>query len=141
MILVLGLMLFGTEKRMPEPTSSLSSGKKFFLAISFFGIGIYGGFIQAGIGFLIIMTLTAVGYDLVKTNALKVLVVVIFTPVALFIFISKGQVDFLKGFVLAAGNATGAWIATRVVVERGQRFIRWIVIVAVIGFAVKLFLV
>jgi uncharacterized membrane protein YfcA len=140
MILVLGIMLFSSGKKVPNITLSLTTSKKVLMAISFFGIGIYGGFIQAGIGFLIIIILTAVGYDLVRTNALKVLVVLIFTPVVLLIFIVNGQVDFVKGLVLASGNSLGAWIATRVVVEKGHRFIRWIVMVAVVGFAVKLFL-
>lgn len=140
MILVLGLMFFGPGKKVLKSTPSLNSGKKVLLAISFFGVGVYGGFIQAGMGFLLIMILTAIGYDLVRSNALKVLVVLIFTPVVLFIFISRGQVDFLKGFVLAAGNAFGGWIGTRVVVEKGHNFIRWIVMVAVFSFAVKLIL-
>jgi uncharacterized membrane protein YfcA len=140
MILVLGLMLFDAKKPLPQTLPSLTPKRKAFLAISFFAIGIYGGFIQAGIGFLIIVALTAIGYDLVRTNALKVLVILIFTPVVLYIFIAKGQIDFLRGFVLAAGNVFGAWIGTRIVVEKGHRFIRWIVMVAVVGFAVKLFL-
>ncbi|MFQ6112467.1 MAG: sulfite exporter TauE/SafE family protein [bacterium] len=140
MILVLAIMLFSPGRKVSNSTPLLNTSKKFLMALSFFGIGIFGGFIQAGIGFLIIMILTAVGYDLVRTNALKVLVVLIFTPVVLFIFISNGQVDFLKGFVLAVGQALGGWIATRIVVERGHRFVRWIVMVAVVGFAVKLFL-
>ena len=140
MILVLGLMFFGPKKQSPQSIPSFTLRRKLFLAISFFGIGVYGGFIQAGIGFLIIMVLTAIGYDLVRTNALKVLVILIFTPVVLYIFISKGQVDFIKGFVLAAGNALGGLIGTRIVVEKGHRFIRGIVMVAVIVFALKLFL-
>ncbi|MFQ5822580.1 MAG: sulfite exporter TauE/SafE family protein [bacterium] len=140
MILVLAIMLFNPGRKVPNITVSLNTSRKFFMALSFFGIGIYGGFIQAGIGFLIIMILTAVGYDLVRTNALKVLVVLIFTPVVLFIFILEGQVDFVKGLVLAAGSTLGGWIATRFVVEKGHRFIRWIVMVAGVGFAVKLFL-
>ncbi len=140
MILVLSIMLFRSDKNVTYPALSLSTSKKCFMAVAFFGIGIYGGFIQAGIGFLLIMALTTVGYDLVRTNALKVLVVLIFTPTVLFIFIVNGQVDFVKGLVLAAGNAMGAWIATRVVVEKGHRFIRWIVMLTLVGFAVKLFL-
>lgn len=139
MILVLALMLFGSKKQATQSLPILTTKRKVYLAISFFAIGIYGGFIQAGIGFLIIVALTAIDYDLVQTNALKVLVILIFTPVVLYIFIANGQIDFLKGFVLAAGNTFGAWIATRVVVERGHRFIRWIVMAAVVGFAVKLF--
>ncbi len=139
MILVMGFMFFGHGKKEPQSSPTFNNSKTAILAVSFFFVGVYGGFIQGGIGFLIILVLTMAGYDLVKTNALKVLVVLIFTPFALFIFIINGQVDFLKGLVLASGNATGAWLASRVVVERGHNFIRWIVMIAVLGFAVKLF--
>jgi uncharacterized membrane protein YfcA len=48
--------------------------------VIFFFLGVYGGFIQAGIGFLILAALTWIkGYDLVTGNAVKVFVV-LFTP-------------------------------------------------------------
>lgn len=139
MIMVMGFIFFGKKKPTHAFTGELSLSKKVLLVISFFVIGIYGGFIQAGVGFLLITALTATGYDLVKTNALKVLVVLAFTPFALMIFIMNGQVNFLYGFVLAIGNSTGAIIATKMVVEKGHNFIRWIVIAAVTVFAIKLF--
>lgn len=138
MVLVLALMFFSHSDRGSQTVPQMGRAKKIILSVVFFVIGIYGGFIQAGIGFLIIAALTAVGYDLVRTNALKVLVILIFTPLALFIFILHGEVDYVKGFVLAAGNASGAWIATRVVVEKGHKFIKWIVMIAVVAFAAKL---
>lgn len=138
MVAVMALNFFGPGRREPLADPEFSARKKTVLAIAFFAIGIYGGFIQGGIGFLIIAALTLVGYDLVKTNALKVLVVLVFTPFALGIFIYNGEVDYLLGSVLAVGNGIGGWLATRVVVEKGHRFVRWIVMAAVIGFAVKL---
>lgn len=138
MVLVLGLMFFRKSNISQIETLNLTLFKKVYLAGAFFFLGIYGGFIQAGIGFLIIIVLSLAGYDLVKTNALKVLVVLIFTPVALYIFIKEGHVDFFKGGVLAIGNALGALIGTQVMIVKGHRFIRWIVMVAVVAFAVKL---
>ncbi len=139
MILVLGPLFFGLGPKPAQSSDSPSSSKKCFLAIAFFGVGIYGGFIQGAVGFLIIFALTLAGYDLVRTNALKVLVVLIFTPFALFIFIINGQVDYLKGLILAAGSAAGAWLATKVVVEKGHNFLRWLVMITMAAFAVKLF--
>lgn len=139
MVIVIGLMFLKPGHNL-QASPIINKNKKIILAISFFGIGIYGGFIQGGIGFLIITVLSLIGYDLVRTNALKVLVVLFFTPFALLVFILHDEVNFLLGVVLAAGNAVGAWLASRVVVERGHNFIRWIVVIAVIGFAVKLFL-
>lgn len=136
----LGLMLFGPGRHAPEVPPQLTWRKKILMGLAFAGLGVYGGFIQAGIGLLIILVLTAIGYDLVRTNALKVLVVLIFTPLALVVFMVNGQVDYLKGLVLASGNALGAWLGAHVVVQKGHWFLRWIVMAAVVGFALKLLL-
>ncbi len=139
MVGVAGFMFFGRKPRqLPQEETRANGWKLLAVIVSFFVIGIYGGFIQGGIGFLLITALTLTGYDLVKTNALKVLIVLVYTPFALAIFIWNGQVDFARGIMLAAGNATGAWFASRVVVEKGHAFLRWIVMFAILGFAIKL---
>jgi uncharacterized membrane protein YfcA len=139
MLFVMAITFFGGGLAKFHNEVALNTKKKIVLASAFFGIGIYGGFIQAGVGFLIIMVLSLTGYDLVKTNALKILIVLVYTPVALGIFVLNGQIDIIKGLVLSVGNATGAWLATHVVVEKGHNFVRWIVLVAVVVFAAKLF--
>jgi uncharacterized membrane protein YfcA len=106
----------------------------------FFGIGVYGGFIQAGVGFLLIAAITWIlGLDLVRTNALKVAVVFLFTLVALAIFAFYGQVMWLHGLVLAVGNVCGALIGVRFAIKRGTAAIRWVIAVAVVASALKLF--
>jgi uncharacterized membrane protein YfcA len=92
----------------------------------FFVIGIYGGFIQAGVGiFLLAGLVLCVGYDLVKANPVKLLIVLCFTVFALLIFIINGQVEWRTGLVLALGNMSGAWVASRLAVKRGAGFVRW----------------
>ncbi|RMF56534.1 MAG: sulfite exporter TauE/SafE family protein, partial [Calditrichaeota bacterium] len=96
MVPVVSLMFF----KKPEPreiSGRPGTAQVVGLALAFLGVGIYGGFIQGGIGFLIMAVLTFAGYDLVKTNALKVLVILLFTPFALAIFVARGQVDYLLG--------------------------------------------
>ncbi len=139
MVVVMALIFFGPGSREANPSHTPGRRARFWLPVAFLGVGLYGGFIQGGIGFLLIAVLSLAGYDLVRTNALKVLVILCFTPFALLVFVLHGQVDVVKGLVLACGNALGAWLASRMVVEKGQRFIRWIVMLAVLGFAAKLF--
>jgi len=101
----------------------------------FFGIGLYGGFIQAGVGFFLLGGLVlGAGYDLIKANAIKNLVVLLYTPFALAVFIWNGQVNWLAGVTLGLGNMIGAWIATRVAVSWGTKFVR-IVLLSVIFLA------
>lgn len=98
----------------------------------FFAIGIYGGFIQAGVGiFLLAGLVLSVGYNLVRANALKNLIVLAFTVAALFVFVANGQVNWAVGLILAVGNSLGAWVAARMAVKRGASFVRWVVIVVV----------
>ncbi|MEM9671764.1 MAG: sulfite exporter TauE/SafE family protein [Bacteroidota bacterium] len=105
----------------------------------FFFVGIWGGFIQAGVGFLIIMVLTSVNrLSLVKTNSVKVLVVLIYTSAALLVFVLEGKINWLYGGVLAVGNSSGAWIASRWSVEKGDRWVQAILVIAVVGMAIKL---
>jgi len=105
----------------------------------FFAVGIYGGFIQAGVGFFLLTGLVlAGGFDLVKANALKLFVILVYTPVALVIFFLHGDVDLWLGLVLAAGNMTGAWLGTKLALKKGAGFIRWFVLVALAVASVKL---
>lgn len=99
----------------------------------FFAVGLYGGFIQAGVGiFLLTALVLEAGYDIVRANAVKLLIVLCYTILALGIFIFNDLVDWRLGLVLAAGNMTGAWIGSRVAVRRGPEFVRWLLIVVVI---------
>lgn len=105
----------------------------------FFFIGAYGGFIQAGVGiFLLAGLVLAVGYDLVWANAIKVLIILVFTIIALVIFTINSQVRWDLGVLLAVGNAFGGWIAARMAVERGAVFVRWLLILVVAVSAFKL---
>ena len=109
--------------------------------IIFFFVGIYGGFIQAGVGFFLLTSLVlASGYELVKSNALKLFVILLYTPVALVIFFLHGDVNLWIGLVLAVGNMTGAWIGTKIAMRGGAKFIRWFVLVAIMVAATKLIL-
>jgi len=121
------------------PAERMSVKYKVVGMITFFFIGIYGGFIQAGVGFIIISALTFINkFSLVKTNSAKVFVVMVYTVSALFVFILEGKIDWTFGIVLAVGNSAGSWVASRMSVSKGDKWIRWIIIVTVIALAVKL---
>ena len=103
--------------------------------------GFYGGFIQAGVGFILMAILHGVlGLDLVRVNMHKVFIVGIYTLAALLIFAIRGQVIWSAGLVLAAGNALGGWLATRLALKKGEGLIRWILYVTLVVMAIKLVL-
>lgn len=138
---MLGVLLFITVdpiKKMRQQEVHMSALRITVLIISFFVVGLYGGFVQAGVGFLIISALLVHGLDLVNINAVKVLVIFAFTIIALGVFISHGQVDYGLGIALAAGNSLGGWIGTHVAVKRGHEWIKRFVSLTVLVFALKL---
>ncbi|MDJ0924756.1 MAG: sulfite exporter TauE/SafE family protein [Acidimicrobiia bacterium] len=121
----------GHEHELSEPWRSLA----------FFGIGFYGGSVQAGVGFLLLIGLVlGSGMDLVRGNAAKVVLILAYTPVALLLFATAAQVDVRVGLVLSIGQMTGAWIGARFAMLKGAAWIRWILVVAAIVAAVRFLL-
>jgi uncharacterized protein len=107
--------------------------------LALFGVGFYGGFLQAGVGFLLMIVLRGLlSLDLVRVNMYKVFIVLLYTVPALVVFVVAGRVDWTIGLVLAAGNATGAVIATRASVRGGERVIRPVIAAALLLMAVRL---
>jgi uncharacterized membrane protein YfcA len=105
----------------------------------FFLIGIYGGFIQAGVGFFLLAGLViGAGHELVRANALKVFIVFLYTPFALAIFIMSGDVNYVLGFILAIGNMLGAFFGARVAVRWGAPAVRVFLLVALFFASLKL---
>lgn len=140
MLGVLALTLWDPMKERQAQAVRLSPGRLAVLLASFFMVGVYGGFVQAGVGFLIIAALLFQGLDLVQTNAIKVTIICFFTLVALAVFMRHGQVNYPLGLSLAAGNACGGWLAAHLAVKKGHAWIKRIVSLAIIVFAVKLLL-
>ena len=95
--------------------------------------GFYGGFVQAGVGFILIAAIAgSLRYDLVRTNALKVMCTLGFTSVALAIFIVNDQVLWLPGLVLAVGSMIGAYLAVNISINLSQTTLKWILFVMTI---------
>jgi uncharacterized membrane protein YfcA len=139
MIIVVFLTIKGKAKPMHLEGEINTLKSRITGIITFFFVGIYGGFIQAGVGFLIIAALTTIhGYSLVKTNSIKMFVVLVYTIAALAVFIYEGKVNWLYGGVLAVGNSVGAWFASRWSVEKGDKVVKIFLVIAVVALAIKL---
>lgn len=114
------------------------TGARVALVLGFFAVGVYGGFVQAGVGFLVLAVATLGGLNLVRGNALKVLLALLYTPLALALFGVAGKVDWGVGLVLAAGHLAGALLGVRLTVLKGHAWLKRVVTAAVVVLAIKL---
>ncbi|QYK00778.1 sulfite exporter TauE/SafE family protein [Shewanella psychrotolerans] len=88
--------------------------------------GIYGGFVQAGVGFVLLAALAgSLRYDLVRANALKGLCTLMFTLASLVIFIAEDLILWLPGLILAAGTMVGAHIAVKLAIKVSPNTLKW----------------
>ena len=108
------------------------------MMIGFFVMGVYGGFIQAGVGFLALALTTLAGLDLVQGNAVKVFTVMLLTLLSLAVFAGTGNVDWPAGVALAFGNVLGAIVGVRLAVLKGHKWLEHVVTATIIIFAVML---
>lgn len=125
-----------------NPTKTIKIQNKYLYSvlsfIIFFAIGLYGGFIQAGVGFLLLAGTTLLGYDLVKGNAVKVFIVFILTVAALPVFITSDKIDYTMGISLGLGNILGGIIGASFSINKGAKFIRNFVTASIIFFSIIL---
>ena len=141
MITVMVLMATGRKVTPAGPPPPPTPRRLVLGHVLMVGVGLYGGFIQAGVGFILMAILhRVIGLDLVRVNMHKVFIVGTYTIVALAIFAARGNVMWVTGLVLAAGMATGGWIGSYVAVKKGERIIRLVVYMTLTALAAKLLL-
>jgi len=139
MVLVIIITIFKPFKNKNESAEKLDIKSMIIGILSFFFVGIYGGFIQAGVGFFIIAVLASVNnFALVKTNSAKVFVILIYSISALAVFIYEDVINWEYGLALAIGNSTGGWFGSRWQVDQGDKWMRVFLIVTVSLMAIKL---
>tara|TARA_R110002073_G_scaffold312586_1_gene484083 strand:- start:8542 stop:9339 length:798 start_codon:yes stop_codon:yes gene_type:complete len=139
MVILVIYMIFN-RKTSSKGLLERITGKHFWIGIvAFFFVGIYGGFIQAGVGFIMLLFLSSINhYSLVKSNAIKVFVALIYSIAAVAVFAYNDAINWKYGFILSIGNATGGWIASRWSVNKGDGFIKKVLIIMILAMAVKL---
>src|SRR5690606_4214742 len=129
------------EGETPENAwAPLSPFAKVALLVTFFFLGLYAGFIQAGMG---IMILVVLGYflrmDLIRGNYIKLIVILGLSIVSLATFIIGGtRVAWLAGLVAGSGQIIGAYIGTWVAFKKGESWIKVIMVIAILGSSAKL---
>ena len=138
-VFIVAYMVFG-NKILGSGYEKTDTKAKVLGYIAFFGIGIYGGFIQAGVGYLIMSSLSFIHkFDMTKINMIKALSVVIYTLSALGIFIYYDLINWKLGIALAVGSSLGGWLTSRWSTRINDKYLRYFVMITAFTFAIKLF--
>ena len=132
------MVLYKPEKWISEKAGKIEGRPRFWQIVIFFLIGIYGGFIQAGVGFILLAGLVfGAGLNLTKANALKVFIVFVYTSVAIIVFVLSRQISYPAAFTLAFGSMIGAWLAAKFALKNGPGIVRIILLVIILVSALK----
>lgn len=114
----------------PEGTVPYRVSQRPQVWFGLFVAGLYGGFVQAGVGFILIAALAgSLRYDLIRSNALKLVCVFVFTGISLVVFIWDDLVRWLPGLVLALGNMVGTLVAVKISLNISQNTMKWFLFV------------
>lgn len=133
MVFMLFFVIYKPSRWLTGKAELINKKPTPLLMFVFFLIGLYGGLIYVGVGYyLLAAAVLGAGYDLLRANALKVWIVLLYVPFNLFLFMFYGKVNYEYGLIHAIGNVLGAWLATRFAVNWGVNFIRYVLIVVVI---------
>lgn len=141
MIVMMILMMKGSGSKTSNAHTPHQPSRKQLIRghLCMIGAGFWGGFIQIGVGFILMPILHRVmGFDLVRVNFFKVFVVLIYTIVALIVFATSTQIYWLAGFALAIGNAIGGSLGARASISKGEGLIRWVLNIVLVSFIIKL---
>ncbi|WP_426416423.1 sulfite exporter TauE/SafE family protein [Aestuariirhabdus sp. LZHN29] len=134
MVIMALVMLFKPATIVPETGSEpLAFAQRPAAWGGMFVAGLYGGFVQAGVGFILLAALAGgLRYDLVRSNALKNVCTAALSVVALGVFIARGQVLWIPGLILAVGSIVGAYLGVKFAINVSQRTLKWILLVMVL---------
>lgn len=126
MLAMAAVMLIKPSTVAPAPGTPVRSMNPGAWSLLFFA-GIYGGFIQAGVGFILLAALAGgLRYDLIRANALKLAITAALTAIALLVFVLRGQVLWIPGLVLAIGTVLGANMSVRFAINVPQSVLKYV---------------
>jgi uncharacterized membrane protein YfcA len=134
MIVMAALIAFRKQTLIASRGPALSPREAPGSYLGLFLAGVYGGFIQAGVGFLLLGVLVGtLRHDLVSANALKLVVTLAFGIVSLGIFAWAGLVSWTPAVVLAVASIVGARLGVLLVLRVPPAGLRWFVFACVVA--------
>lgn len=140
-VLVFVMVMLWRKGRAASNTSGSPPSRQRLVAAHalMVGVGFFGGFIQIGVGFLLIGVLANVlNLDLVRVNMHKVFIAGCFNLAALVVYAVNVPLVWVLGLTLAAGNSIGGWFGAHTSINQGESAIKWVLNAVLVVFIVKL---
>jgi uncharacterized membrane protein YfcA len=120
----------GIGRPHAPPSGGLVAAVAFFQ----FLVAIYGGYFGAGIGILMLSSLSLMGMaDIHQMNALKTVLAAVINGVSVVIFVVEGKVEWRYALVMSVAASLGGYCGARLARRLNRTLVRWIVIA--IGFS------
>lgn len=137
---ILTILVMFLPKNKAADGMSDDPKRKLLVGIALFFTGIYGGFIQLSVGFLLMAVLYRLSrMNLVLVNMHKVTIALVYNIPSLLIFWWTDNVQVLPGLVLGLGSAVGGWWSAKVQIRKGEEFIKIVLAIALVVISLKLF--
>ena len=136
------LLLISNPKKFMYVDENEKSASAWIILPLLFIIGIYAGFIQAGFGILFLMIMVMLGrYNLIRSNALKIAVVAIYTFFVVAWFWWKGMIQWVPGLTMAIGQSVGGYITAKYLsnFENANKVAYWFLILILVLVIIKNF--
>lgn len=135
-LLMLPLLALSIWK--PKADADKEPWPQWLSVLVFIGVGFYAGAVQAGVGLIILLVLSRAGFDLVTANAMKTVVILAITLIAVPVFIYNDQVKWIPAIVLSVGMGAGGYVGANVAVDGGERVIKPVLVVVVLALASRM---
>lgn len=117
------------EQEVPLTPKEVPRGQ-----LALFAAGVYGGFLQAGSGFVFLAILSGMlRHPLRTANAAKIGIIGLYSIVSLSIFAMAGQIDWVLGVVCGLGAVSGSIVGVRFAVHARPKVLRLVVVAAVMA--------
>lgn len=138
LLVVFFFILLYKPSRWIQGNEILSQERHWWQIPLFFCLGFYGGFIQAGAGIFILTTFVlGAGYDLLRANMMKLIIILLYTPFVMAIFILNNQMDYVLGISLGIGTVIGAYAGSKIAIKKGAKFVRYVLLTIIVISAAK----
>lgn len=142
MVIMLIVLLLKPSRWLKAEGEGGANRKGLKSILIFFVIGVYGGFLQAGVGVFLLAAMVLVSqYNLKQANGIKLLMVLCFTVPALILFIYYDKIHFAYGILMGVFQSIGAWIGVRFIakIPNSEVWIYRVLIIVIAVSAIKMF--